>query len=77
VERTSNPDLGCLVADSPFSCITWNENLTFSGQHAGTKLTSPNGFTLSPAVQPNLFLAVGTMTTTIDGQTYTQSANGT
>ena len=58
--------------------ITWTENLTLSGCQTGTKLTSPGGFTLGLSVLiDNNFQATGTMTTTIDGQTYTQPANGT
>ena len=56
--------------------MTWNENLRLSGRQTGTKLTSPGGLTLSPAVLENIFDAVGTMTTTIDGVTYTQPGNG-
>ncbi|MEV6341086.1 hypothetical protein AB0M12_40990 [Nocardia vinacea] len=63
--------------DAQISAITWHENLKVSGKHQGTKVTSePGGFTLSPAVLENNFQATGTMTTTIDGTTYTQPANG-
>jgi hypothetical protein len=65
-----------LPADSPFSPVTWNENLTLSGRHHGTKATSPGGLTLSPLILENIFQASGTMTTTIDGVTYTQPGNG-
>jgi len=63
-------------ADSPFAPITWDEDLTLSGETTGTKLTSPAGFTLSPLILENIFQATGTMTTTIDGVTYTQPGNG-
>jgi hypothetical protein len=63
-------------ADSPVSAVTWNENLHLSGKQTGTKLTSPGGFTLSPAILENIFAATGTMTTTIDGASYTQPGNG-
>jgi hypothetical protein len=63
--------------DSTPGDVTWNENLTLSGQETGTKVTSPGGFTLGTSVLiSNNFQATGTMTTTIDGQTYTQPANG-
>jgi hypothetical protein len=64
---------------SPFSQqVTWNDNLTQFGRHFGTKVTSPGGFTLGFQVLIfNNFQATGTMTTTIDGTTYTQPANGT
>jgi hypothetical protein len=64
---------------SPFTeQVTWFENLRLSGLHTGTKVTSPGGFTLGPSVLlANNFQAVGTMTTTIDGVSYTQPANGT
>jgi hypothetical protein len=64
--------------DSTPGNVTWNENLTLSGQREGTKLTSPGGFTLGLSVLlHNDFQATGTMTTTIDGQSYTQPDNGT
>jgi hypothetical protein len=58
--------------------VTWFENLTLSGRHRGTKVTSSNGFTLGPSVLlSNDFEPTGTMTTIIDGRTYVQPANGT
>ena len=63
-------------SDSVFSPLTWQENLRLSGRHTGTKVTSPDGFTLSPLILENIFQATGTMTTTIDGQAYTQPWNG-
>jgi hypothetical protein len=58
--------------------VTWDEDLTLSGRQTGTKVTSPGGFTLGLSVEfANLFEASGTMTTTIDGQTYSQPVNGT
>ncbi|MBV8951847.1 MAG: hypothetical protein JOZ99_13300 [Actinobacteria bacterium] len=58
--------------------VTWFENLTLSGRHTGTKVTSPNGFTIGSSVLlSNDLEATGTMTTTIDGRAYTQPANGT
>jgi hypothetical protein len=65
--------------DSTPGNVTWNEDLTAWGlQGVGTKVTSPGGFTLGLSVLfSNNFQATGTMTTTIDGQTYTQPANGT
>jgi hypothetical protein len=61
--------------------LTWHENLTATGRHRGTKRTSePAGFTVSVALSalasPS-FAARGTLTTTVDGHTYTQPANGT
>jgi hypothetical protein len=65
-----------LSGSSPFTAtVTWQEDLTLSGRHTGTKVTSPGGFTLGPSVLlANDFQATGTMTTTIDGQSYTQPA---
>lgn len=64
--------------DSTPGNITWNEDLTSSGQQRGTKVTSPGGFTLGLSdLFFNNFQPSGTMTTTIDGHTYTQPANGT
>jgi hypothetical protein len=65
-----------LLIDSPFSPLTWNENLTLAGRQSGTKVTSPGGFTLSPLILENIFQATGTLTTTINGTTYTQPPNG-
>ena len=64
--------------NSPFAeQVTWMENLTLSGRHTGTKVTSPNGFTLGSALLlQNNFQPTGTMTTTIDGTAYTQPADG-
>ena len=39
-------------------------------------MTTPGGFTLSPLILENIFQATGTMTTTINGTTYSQPANG-
>ena len=58
--------------------VTWHEDLTTKGRHKGTKVTSPDGFTLQNDILfSSIFRAIGTMTTTIDGQTYIQPANGT
>ncbi|MFF7656246.1 hypothetical protein ACFZCY_41575 [Streptomyces sp. NPDC007983] len=78
VERVSNTSLGCTPGTaSALACTTWTEDLTLSGRHTGTKRTGPEGFTLGPSVMlRNDFQAVGTLTTTIDGTTYTQPANG-
>jgi hypothetical protein len=55
----------------------WHSNLTLSGTHTGTKVTSePGGFTLTIDLLTNHFDAVGTLTTTIDGTAYKQPANG-
>ncbi|MFI5799941.1 hypothetical protein [Streptomyces sp. NPDC051677] len=79
VERVSSTALGCTPGTaSALACVTWTEDLTLSGRHTGTKLTGPGGFTLGPSVMlGNNFQAVGTLTTTIDGTTYTQPVNGT
>jgi hypothetical protein len=58
--------------------VTWNDDLTLSGQSSGTKITSGGGFTLGLSVEfSNDFIAMGTMTTTIDGRSYFQPPNGT
>jgi hypothetical protein len=58
--------------------VTWHDNLALSGQRTGTKMTSePGGFTLDFRVlNSNNFQAQGTMTTTINGVSYFQPANG-
>ncbi|MGW5388125.1 hypothetical protein [Nocardia sp. NPDC003963] len=61
-----------------FEPITWHSDLTVSGIYNGTKRTSePEGFTLHPGTIRNDFEATGTMTTTLDGHSYTQPINGT
>lgn len=78
VERKANTALGCTPGTaSEFACLTWTEDLKLSGKHTGTKQTGSDGFTLGPSVMlGNDFQAVGTLTTTIDGTTYAQPANG-
>jgi hypothetical protein len=56
--------------------LDWRSNLVQSGKTHGTKITSPNGFKASVDVFTNIFEATGTLTTTIDGKTYTQPTNG-
>jgi hypothetical protein len=63
---------------SPFvSDLDWHSDLQQAGCTTGTKVTSPDGFHLTIDVFQNIFDATGTLTTTIDGRTYTQPANGT
>jgi hypothetical protein len=62
---------------NPKTTLTWMENLTQSGLHTGAKLTGSDGLTVgSSLLFNNDFEATGTMMTTIDGQTFTQPANG-
>jgi len=58
--------------------ITWNDDLTIFGQQGfGTQVTSPGGFSVNLLdLDFNDFQATGTMTTTLNGVTYTQPANG-
>ena len=56
--------------------LDWHSNLVQTGKVHGAKLTSPDGFKLTIDVMTNIFQATGTLTTTIDGQTYTQPGNG-
>ena len=58
--------------------LTWNENVTATGlQGIGKQFTSPGGFTINTSLlNSNNFQATGTMTTTLNGRTYTQPANG-
>jgi hypothetical protein len=85
-----HPTVSCTFNHIPVGCLSFSEDLTLSGQRTGTKVTTPGppgctlappdafgGFTLGAAVLlANLFQASGCMTTTIDGVTYTQPANG-
>jgi hypothetical protein len=56
--------------------LDWHSNLIQSGKSHGTKVTSPGGFQLTIDVMTNIFQAAGTLTTTIDRQTYKQPGNG-
>ncbi len=55
--------------------LDWHSNLVQSGNAHGTKITSPDGFKTSIDVFTNIFEATGTLTTTINGKTYTQPGN--
>jgi WD40-like Beta Propeller Repeat len=57
--------------------LDWHSNLAQSGKTHGSKVTSPDGFKLTIDVMTNIFQATGTLTTTVNGQTYKQPANGT
>lgn len=58
--------------------VDWYSDLTQTiGGIKNTKKTSPDGFHLAIDTLTNIFQANGTLTTTIDGQLYTQPANGT
>jgi hypothetical protein len=57
--------------------ILWTSDIAQSGKVTGRKVTSPEGFGLSIDVMVNRLEATGTLTTTIDGKTYHQPANGT
>lgn len=57
--------------------LDWYSDLIQTGQDHGTKKTSPDGFHLTIDVLTNIFQATGTLTTTINGTTYRQPANGT
>ncbi|WP_259334134.1 TolB family protein [Streptomyces umbrinus] len=63
------------------SKVDWNSDLVQTeigtGRTHATKKTSPDGFHLDITVGVNNFQATGTLTTTVDGHTYTQPANGT
>ena len=58
--------------------LTWNESVTAIGlQGVGKQVTSPGGFTVSTnLLNSNNFQATGTMTTTLNGHTYTPPADG-
>ena len=58
--------------------VTWHSNLTLSGCQTGSKVTSePGGFVLTEDEQNTIFTATGTLTTTVNGNAYTQTLNGT
>ncbi|MEX3101647.1 MULTISPECIES: hypothetical protein [unclassified Streptomyces] len=57
--------------------LDWHSDLVQSGAVRAEKKTSPDGFHLTIDVFDTEFNATGTLTTTVDGRTYTQPANGT
>jgi hypothetical protein len=57
--------------------LDWSSDLEQTGCITGTKVTSPDGFHLTIDILDTVFDATGTLTTTIDGRTYAQPANGT
>jgi hypothetical protein len=57
--------------------VDWHSDLVQTGCVTATKKTSSDGFHLTIDILTNIFEATGTLTTTIDGRTYTQPANGT
>jgi len=56
--------------------LDWHSDLKQSGKTSGTKITSPDGFKLTIDYFTNILEATGTLTTTINGQTYRQPGNG-
>jgi hypothetical protein len=65
-------------AESAFAPLTWHSDISISGVHTGGRRTGePAGFTLGPEVIRNDFRAEGTMTTVLDGHSYTQPTDGT
>ena len=58
------------------SVLDWHSNLIQAGKNHGTKITSPESFHLTIDYLLNVFDATGSLTTTIDGHTYTQPGNG-
>jgi hypothetical protein len=63
--------------DPWLSNLDWFSDLSETGVVAATKKTGPGGFQLSINAQTNIFDAVGTLTTTIDGVVYKQPLNDT
>ncbi|KAH8589823.1 hypothetical protein B0O99DRAFT_655285 [Bisporella sp. PMI_857] len=59
------------------SVLDWESDIVQTGVVRGTKKTSPGGFHLKIDAVLNIFEANGTLTTTLDGKTYTQPQNGT
>jgi hypothetical protein len=56
--------------------LDWYSDIVQTGKVEGTKRTSADGFHLAIDVLTNIFDANGTLTTTIDGNVYTQPLNG-
>ena len=65
------------ASSAPF---TWHVDLTLTGQHKGTRKTSePGGFVITPppANKPMARATItGTLTTTLDGHTYSSPSTG-
>lgn len=57
--------------------LRWHSNITQYGQTNATKLTSSDGFNLTVDVFNNIFQANGSLTTTVNGQVFTQPENRT
>jgi hypothetical protein len=57
--------------------VAWFSNLTSSGDHVASKITSEGGFHLLIDIMETEFVANGTLTTTVDGVVYAQPKNYT
>jgi hypothetical protein len=57
--------------------LDWHSDLVQTGAVRASKKTSPDGFRLTIDVLETYFEATGTLTTTVNGRTYRQPANGT
>jgi hypothetical protein len=57
--------------------LAWFSNLTSSGDHVASKITSEGGFHLLIDIMETEFVANGTLTTTVDGVVYAQPKNYT
>ncbi|KAL3259075.1 hypothetical protein ABHI18_005574 [Aspergillus niger] len=55
--------------------LEWYSNLTGTGVSSSTKITSPNGFHVVDDAMTNIFIANGTLVTTVDGVVYKQPVN--
>lgn len=67
-----------IPADDPWeNNIEWYSDIVQTGKVDATKKTSPGGFHLAINAVTNIFNANGTLITVIDGEEYTQPANGT
>ncbi|KAL4879551.1 hypothetical protein BJY04DRAFT_208664 [Aspergillus karnatakaensis] len=71
---TSTPDPSGNVW---MSHLDWTSDLVGTGIEKATKKTGPGGFQLAIDAMYNVFDSNGTLTTTIDGVSYYQPANGT
>lgn len=60
--------------------VSWDSNIVMAGCQTGTKITRDSDGNQGPmmvSAAGNNFQASGSLTTTVDGQVYTQPANGT
>ena len=79
VTRRNTNDFSDISQPELIVDLDWTSDLEQTDCDGGTntKVTSPDGFHLTIDLFRTVFESEGTMTTTVDGETYSQPANGT